>query len=78
MKILSLSPSTLSASLERGVVAFTLGDGRRLAWRSQSPAEWIGADTVPMGEAIERARRFPPQRRRSKQSPRSLASDGNA
>ncbi len=52
MEILSLPPWTLSASLERDVVAFTLGDGRRLAWRSQSPAECLDHAAQPLAAAL--------------------------
>ncbi|MDQ3446664.1 MAG: hypothetical protein M3496_10910, partial [Pseudomonadota bacterium] len=42
----------MSASLEQGVVAFTLGDGRRLAWRSQSPAECLDRAPQPLAAAL--------------------------
>ena len=52
MEILSLPPWTLNASLGRGVVTFTLGDGRRLAWQSQSPAECLDRAVQPLAAAL--------------------------
>ena len=52
MEILSLPPWTLNASLEQGVVAFTLGDGRRLAWRSQLPADCLDRAAQPLAAAL--------------------------
>ena len=52
MEILNLPPWTLNASLEQGRLEFTLGDGRRLAWRSQSSAECLDRATQPFAAAL--------------------------
>lgn len=51
MEILSLAPWTLGARLEGDALEFSLGDGRRLAWRSSRPAGLAGKAKVPMGAA---------------------------
>ena len=48
MEILGLPQWTLSARLEGDVLEFTLGDGRRLAWRSRSPASLLDHATGAM------------------------------
>ena len=54
MEILGLSPWTLSARLDGDVLEFSLGDGRRLAWRSRRPAGLLSKakGRIPAAELI--------------------------
>jgi class 3 adenylate cyclase len=51
LEILGLPHWTLSARLEGDVLEFTLGDGRRLAWRSRRPAALLPRAGQPMPAA---------------------------
>jgi len=48
MQVVGLRQWTLSARLEGDTLEFTLGDGRRLAWRSRRPADLIEAAKGPV------------------------------
>lgn len=58
MRVVGLSQWTLSARLVDGALEFTLGDGRRLAWRARRPAQLAAAARMPisasdlLGEAM--------------------------
>ncbi len=47
MESLSLPQWTLSTRLDGGVLEFSLGNGRRLAWRARRPAELLQQATLP-------------------------------
>lgn len=58
LDLLGLTQWTLGARSANGRLTFSLGDGRRLAWQSKSPAEWSPGAEVPttagsfLGEAL--------------------------